>query len=353
MMSSINRSRYATGLAALFLLTAAGGCSRERPSREETWLTMSTFASVTAAGDDAAHVPAYAGLAQRTMTALADELTIFEPDSNISRMNANAGVQFVPFSLDAIRVLEACSRYGDVTGGAFDPTAGALLRLWGFRDDSPPSSPPGDEAIRAVLETVGYRNIILKEREAMLAKTGVFIDLGGIAKGYAVDACFDRLVKEGATDLMVNLGGNIRCTGLSRSNRPWRVGVRNPFNHEQIIGMIELTDGWATATSGNYEQFITIAGKRYAHILDPRSGRPVQDIAGVTVVAHSAMEADVMSTALFVLGPDDAASALKQLPDCHVLFVPDVRPLRILVSPGFNTRFTPNPEFAARVTVLP
>ena len=201
---------------------------------------------------------------------------------------------------------------------------------------------------------MGYRHVRLGPgATAYLEKAGLQLDLGGIAKGYAVDVAYDRLVGKGVDNAMVNLGGNIRCRGLARRGTPWRVGVRDPFDRETIVGVLRLTDGLAVATSGNYERFVTIAGERYAHILDPRTGYPVKGMAGVTVVAGSALEADAMSTSLFVLGMEEGLQVLGELESCEALFVPDEQPLSIYITPGFGRYFTPLRPYAGAVKELP
>jgi thiamine biosynthesis lipoprotein len=153
----------------------------------------------------------------------------------------------------------------------------------------------------------------------------------------------------GIRNAMVDLGGNLRCRGEPRPGEPWKIGVRDPFDRERLIGVLRLTDGWAVATSGNYERFVTIAGKRYAHILDPRSGYPVEGMAGVTVLAPTATDADALSTTLFVLGPVKGRDVLARKPGCHALYVPDRQPMEIRVSAGFRKFFTPEPSFADHV----
>ena len=130
------------------------------------------------------------------------------------------------------------------------------------------------------------------------------LDLGGIAKGYALDVCYDRLSAMGARNFMLNLGGNIRVRGTPRKDETWVIGVRNPFQTGEIVGAIRLASGMAVGTSGNYERFVTIAGKKYGHIMDPRSGRPAEGMAGVTIVATNGVQSDGLSKPLFILGPE-------------------------------------------------
>jgi thiamine biosynthesis lipoprotein len=150
----------------------------------------------------------------------------------------------------------------------------------------------------------------------------------------------------------VNLGGNIRCSGKPRDQGAWRVGVRHPFKPDSLVGTFEISKGLATATSGNYERFVEIDGKRYAHILDPRTGQPVMGMAGVTVVCTNATMADAMSTALYVMGMKDGMSILRDMPDCAALFIPDKEPIELWATPAFKKRFAPGRAYAKRVFTL-
>jgi thiamine biosynthesis lipoprotein len=145
----------------------------------------------------------------------------------------------------------------------------------------------------------------------------------------------------GAKNILVNLGGNMRCRGDGGGRDGWVLGIRNPFNRDAILGSVRLTDGMAVATSGHYERFVVMEGKKYAHIMDPRTGRPVVGMAGVTVIAPKAGDADVLSTTLFVLGPEEGQKLLTRFPGAHALFVPDEQPPRLIMSPGFGGYLTP------------
>lgn len=239
--------------------------------------------------------------------------------------------------------------YADATGGAFDPTVAPLVRLWGFNQGPPLSAVPDHATIGSVLERVGYHHLSISNRTAFLDQKSMSVDLGGIAKGYAVDVCYQALMTNGVRNLMVNFGGNIRCRGSAALDRPWSIGVRDPFAPDRIIGTLRLADGMAVATSGNYEKFVMIAGKRYTHILDPRTGRPVAGVAAVTVIAANAVEADAMSTAIFVLGLKESLPVLHRMPNCHVLFIPDERPTRVYLSPGVWEHFTADPAFDGKL----
>ena len=227
-----------------------------------------------------------------------------------------------------------------------------LVALWGFNGAEVPARAPSADAIEAALAVAGHGGLILADGTARLARAGMRVDLGAIAKGYAVDVCFEALQDAGIRNFMVNIGGNLRVSGQARHTRPWKIGVRHPFEAGEVLGSLRLDPGMALATSGNYERFVTIEGERYAHIIDPRTGRPVTGMAGVTALASTATEADAMSTALFVAGPEAGRVLAAQRPALHALFVRDRQPFSILVTPGFRDVFSPFAPYAARLHTM-
>lgn len=334
---------------------AMQGCSRqdERPVTRE-WDVMSTVAALTIPAPERSRLDAYAAKAEETLKEIESRVSIFDPQSEISAVNRAAGSHAVEVSGITFEVLRLSREYARISGGRFDPTVLPLLRLWGFHGGARPVHTPASDRLEAARRLVGYDKLVLGPgRTVRLKVAGMKADLGGIAKGYGVDLCSRRLRDAGARDFLVNLGGNLLCRGRPAPERPWTVGVRNPFRREEILGVLELEDGLAVATSGNYERFVEIDGKRYAHILDPRTGSPVHGMAGVTVVSRSAAEADALSTALFVAGTDDAVRILASMPDSHALLIPDRTPLRICLTPGFVSRFIPEPAFEDRMEELP
>lgn len=313
---------------------------------------MGTFATITAAQNDRQHLEQYASQAKDLMEELENSLSIFKPESQISQINQAAGKFPVAVSSHTYEALELTKKYAEISNGCFDPTIAPLVQLWGFSGGTVPKQPLDETTVHSLLRYVGYGNLILSgPGQACLSVHDMRIDLGGIAKGYAVDVCYRKLREMNAENIMINLGGNIRCHGAPRGSTHWKVGVRNPFDPKQILGVIKLTSGMAIATSGNYERFVMIGNKRYAHIIDPRTGYPVKGMAGVTVISPGATEADAMSTALFVLGITESQKVLSQLPDSHALFIPDKQPLKIWVTPGIKKYFTPEPAFADAVKV--
>jgi len=343
---------FSAGAVLISALVALAGWPRPEPSAGREWTAMGTFAAVSVAAEERANLDRYAAAASNVLRELEGKFRVFDPESEISRLNQAAGKDAVPVSAPTAAVLGLALKYGEISGGAFDITVGPLMALWGFRGGPALEAPPPPAAVAEALRTVGDGHLIRSEQGARLDLPGVKVDLGGIAKGYAVDVCYERLRGMGARNLMLNLGGNIRCGGRPQGYPAWRIGVRNPFDTGQTVGVLTLTDGQATATSGDYERFVTIAGERYGHIMDPRTGRPAQGMAGVTVVATNAVGADALSTTLFVLGMAESRRVLDRLPAVQALFVPDRRPLEIWITPGLKARFTPHAEFEKRVWIV-
>jgi FAD:protein FMN transferase len=344
-------------LGAALLLTS---CNRGLPPPvEKTWLTMGTFASVTLRGDDAKHLAPYCAETARCFDDLNQRLSVYLPDSELSHLNSATGM--VDVSRQTFDMLRETARYAALTEGAFDPTVSPLITMWGFSGGKTPTNLPTAAIIAATLNETGYQHLQLTPTapsappvlRAGFERTGMSLDLGGIAKGFAVDRAYDHLISTRPANTLINLGGNIRCHGMATPERPWRIGVRHPFDTTMTLGALTMESGMSVATSGNYERFVTIDGERYAHIIDPRTGYPVKGMAGVTVLSASATEADALSTALFVVGIEGAPALLEKFPTTHALLVPDRTPIEIWVSPGFQRVFTPHPEYAASVHSLP
>jgi thiamine biosynthesis lipoprotein len=242
--------------------------------------------------------------------------------------------------------------YGDLSDGAFDITVSPLTKLWGFRGSSEPTVPPSEEAIQEQLKLVDYRRLVLADGTAFLPVKGMGVDLGGIAKGYAVDRAFDLCRSAGIRDLLIDLSGNIRANGRPHWREKWQIGVRDPFNRSRMIGRVSIQDGLALATSGSYERFIQVADTRYSHVINPKTGYPVTGTAGATIMARDATTADGLSTPYFIGGLTDAGTLLRKASAAEVLIVPDKHPTEIWLTPGFAKAFVPIPELAKAVRRL-
>ncbi len=288
--------------------------------------------------------------AREKASAVFDDVTrdfsAWREDSVLSAVNRSAGCgRHVTVPPAVAAVLAEALKIHDESGGAFTPLIGPAMRLWGFNGASRQITPPTDEALKTVAALADSNAIGILSgsggTSVRLDKPGMCLDLGGIAKGYAVDLAWRRLKNDGHADTLVDLGGNLRAIGEAAPGRGgWRTGVRNPFEPNGLLGVFLLKDGEAAATSGHYERFVMIDGARYAHIMDGRTCRPVTGMAGVTVIAPDAMTADALSTALFILGPEQGLKMLGRHADCEALWVPDTPgKITVFATPGFAERF--------------
>ena len=353
-MDGLSRRRKRSGacwqailLPASLLLASCSLIPEEFPSA--SFKSMGTRVTVTVAPEYRSKLPELSREVEAEFDRLESLFSTYRSDSEISRLAAAAGTAPLQVSEDTLRILELSKRYGEVTQGAFDVTVAPLVRLWGF-GTVVPSHPPDPQVIEEQLSLVDFRRLQLHGEWASLP-AGMSVDLGGIGKGYAVDRAFEIARRLGVKAAMLDLGGNIRVIGQAGKGTQWTIGVRNPFAREQILGKISLPDGTAVATSGNYERFVDIGDRRFSHIIDPRTGYPVEAMAGVTVVAPDATVSDALSTGLFVLGINSSRGVLQSFSGVEAIFIPDRDPIRIHLTKGMARLFVPLPEFASSVTV--
>lgn len=331
-------------------------CSRAPEPVRLQWPTMGTLAAVQCA--DHASAPQALTIAQAAFDDLDRELSAWKSDSALAAVNrAAGGAEPVPIPPDFAIVLRFSLAICAESDGAFNPLVGPIMRAWGFNGAAPRPAPPRADELRAAAALADWRTVELSaatnSTAVRLPAAGMQLDLGAIAKGYAVDLAWQRLTAAGHTNLLIDLGGNLRAVGEAAPGRGgWRTGVRNPFNDE-LLARFLMRSGEAVATSGNYERFVEIEGVRYAHIMDPRTGSPVAGMAGTTVVAPTAMLADALSTTLFILGPQRGAALLRSHPGCDALWIPDAPTnLTVFATPGMAARLTPIGDTPYALTVV-
>jgi thiamine biosynthesis lipoprotein len=239
-------------------------------------------------------------------------LNRFSPVSDIGRINLGApeAVEVHPLTWQVIK--EALGLAAK-TGGKFDPTIAPLVDLWGLTtyhgmleqntSKSPPWEPPSQNEIDKTLSFVNYDLVELGENpfRVRLAKTGMALDLGGIAKGFVLDRMAHLLKQRGHTYALIDFGGDIMAYGQHPEGRPWKLGVRHPRKPDEMIAVLQVSNQ-AVVTSGDYQRYRLHNGQRYSHLLDPSTGWPAQEITSVTIVAPTGILADALSTAVFVMG---------------------------------------------------
>jgi thiamine biosynthesis lipoprotein len=262
--------------------------------------------------------------------------TSWQPTSEVSRINQAAGKKAIKVSPDTLAILEKSAWVSGLTDGAFDITIGVYKGLWKFDEDRDGSLPDPREVARR-RRLVSWKDVILDKHKqtVMLRRSGQAINLGGIAKGYAVDAAVKAIRAEGLRDFIVKAGGDLFAAGR-KGERQWRVGIQDPrAPHGQIIFELPVTDQ-AFNTSGDYERFIIRDGVRYHHILDARTGFPARGTRSVTLLAPDAFTADALDTALFAVGPERALKIIAGIPGLQAVIV-DAKN-QVHVTPGLKDK---------------
>lgn len=302
-------------------ISLAKTLQREKQLHSDSALLMDTLVEVSVWGEG--RVSAEAGV-DSALAAIARIDTLLG-DARVDTKSDRRIVESSEFR----EIMAVAGKVCRLTGGLFDPTVGSVTRLWNFGESVVPPEP---DSIRAALTHVGLaRFLAAGDSERFI------LDLGGVAKGYAVDLAARKLVALGFTSAIVVGGGDMRLVGKRPDGKPWRIAIRHPRRQGSFIGYLDLEDT-AVATSGDYERCFIYRGRRYHHILDPRTGMPSGASTSVTVVSPSGALCDALATGLFLLGPQAGLELAGSLDDVNAVFVyADGESL--VVTPGLAGRF--------------
>jgi thiamine biosynthesis lipoprotein len=332
----------------IFLLALTSGC----PQRETietvhfSGQTMGTTWSV--AFLSTANSPYSVTLKQQLQERL-DQInhlmSTYDPESEISRFNDLTNDAWFSISDETAEVIELSLEISRLTGGAFDITVGPLVELWGFGVSARRDQIPTDQQISESLARVGYEKILLRREPAAIRKMvpELRIDLSAIAKGYAVDVLAEILQQEGFHNYLVEIGGELQVSGHRTDGTPWRIAIEKPIEEMRDVAMIFPLTDTAVATSGNYRNFFLENGQRYAHILDPVTGKPTRHkLASVTILDKSCARADALATALMVLGEKKGRQLCEKYHIAAYFFIHENESITVYESPDF-------PKFAGKV----
>lgn len=246
----------------------------------------------------------------------------WQPHTQISMVNRNAGIAPVKVDREVFELTKRAIQYAEMSAGAFDISIAAMDKIWQF--DGSMTQLPSAENIQQSVKNVNYKDIVLDSINStiFLAKQGMKIGFGSIGKGYAADKGRELMLKRGVYAGIVNASGDIAAWGLTESNKPWRIGINNPFKKNKIAKVLQLNNS-AVATSGSYEKYAEINGIRYSHIINPKTGYPSQGLTSVTIEGPSAEIANALSTTIMVIGAKKGKELLKNFKDYNYLFITD------------------------------
>ncbi len=288
------------------------GCTTPDKTYKESMIIMDTVCTITAvsASEKDAKKAVDAGFAEiKKLEAL---LNFFSDNSEISAINKAAGSKAVKVSGETLDIIKKALMVSDGTNGAFDPAIGPLTKLWGFSGKGT-ADVPQDDKIKNILPLIDYKKIMINDSlsEVFLQKKSMKIDLGAIAKGYAADMAIKAIKAAGIKAALVSIAGDIKGFGVKPDGKPWRVGIQDP-RADGIFATIDLQDK-AISTSGDYQRYFIKNGRRYHHIMDPKTGSPASVSISVSVIADNGYIADSFSTGAFVLGTEKGIKLLESM----------------------------------------
>lgn len=250
-------------------------------------------------------------------------LTTYKEDSQTNLINKNAGIEPVKVDQEVFNLIERATGISKITQGAFDISYGSLDKsLWNF--DKTMTSLPDPQTAKKMIYLIDYRNIILDKQNCtvFLKEKGMRIGFGGIGKGYAAEMAKQVLLKNNIQSGIINASGDLSAWGVQPNGSKWTIGVADPDAPNAAFSYMEISNK-AVATSGNYEKFVTINGKKYSHTIDPKTGLPITGIKSVTIIASNAEFADAMATPIAVMGIKVGLYLIDQIPDLYCIIIDD------------------------------
>jgi thiamine biosynthesis lipoprotein len=303
---------FAGAIVACGLVSTGVSASRPDQTTREFRYLMGTSVAIEVSGGDAAHHHDALDEAFGAIAEVDRLMSNYRDDSELAQVNRLASTQLVPLSDPLYSVLRAAARVSAASAGAFDVTVGPAVRLWGIHDHKPHL--PTDHELDTIRPLVDYRNVLLDpDRKAVrFRRTGVEVDLGGIAKGFAVEVAANTLRKRGL-NAFIDAGGNQYLLGHPPGRNYWTTGIRNAEGGEGLLGALD-TGETSISTSADYANFVEIDGRKYGHIVDPRTLRPSTASLSATVVMRDATMADALSKAAFLLGPKAGLQLIDGIP---------------------------------------
>jgi thiamine biosynthesis lipoprotein len=297
-------------------------------------MQMGTLVKITVVARSESNAQALATAGFAEIRRLEELLSTWIPTSELSRVNASAGVMPVHVSPDTLTVIQRAMQVAEMTGGGFNITIGPAVDAWRVTEGQRIPTESELESLRPLVDLQAV-HVDVQERTIFLEKAGMRIDVGGIGKGYAADQAVDALRRAGAVAGVVALSGDIKTFGRLPGGKMFPVGIQHPREDGAVLAWIDLKDE-AISTAGDYERFFEQDGVRYHHILDPRTLQPARSCQSVTVIAREGVWADGLDTGIFVMGPERGMELVEQLPDVEAIIV-DAEG-RLLVSSGLKQR---------------
>lgn len=309
-------------LLTLVLFITNVNISSGQQTFKETLKLMGSRFDITVVAKDSLEGKKFIKLAVDEIERIENLISSWDENSQTSKINRNSGIKVVEVDLELFQLIERAIAISHLTDGAFDISYASMDKIWKF--DGSMKEMPSEDEIKASVEKVGFKNIILdKSKNTVFLKLkGMKIGFGAIGKGYAADKAKELLISKGVTAGIINASGDMNTWGKQPNGSEWKVAITNPLNKNKAFALLPINNS-AVVTSGNYEKFVNFNGIRYSHIIDPRTGYPSSGIISVTVFAPKAELADALATSVFVMGKDTGLDRINQLPNIECIIIDD------------------------------
>lgn len=297
------------------------GCTAQQPYKRTLKLMGSRF-DITVVANDSLQANKHIDTAVAEISRIEKLISSWDDNSQTSEINRNAGAKPVKIDKELFNLIERAIGISKLTDGAFDISYASMDRIWQF--DGSMTVMPSEKEIKSSVEKVGYQNIVLDKKNStvFLKLEGMKIGFGAIGKGYAADKAKTLLISKGVPSGIINASGDMNTWGKQPNGNDWKVAITNPMDKNKVFALLPITNG-AVVTSGNYEKYVKFNGKRYTHIIDPRTGYPSTGIISVTVFAPKAELADALATSVFVMGKEAGLDRINQLPKIECIIIDD------------------------------
>ena len=304
--------------ALLLLLTSTAAFTQQTYKKATQLMGCDFEITIVAADSTIANKHIATGISE--MRRIEKLISSWDKNSQTSKINRNAGLNPVTVDDELFDLIERSIALSSLTDGAFDISYASMDRIWRF--DGSMKEMPTAESIQNSVKKVGYKNIVLNKtnRTVFLKKEGMRIGFGAIGKGYAADKAKELLESNGVNSGIINASGDMTTWGKQPNGKEWQVAITNPMNKNKVFALLPIKNG-AVVTSGNYEKYVEFNGKKYTHIIDPRTGYPSSGIISVTVFAPKAELADALATSVFVMGIEAGLDRINQLPNIECIII--------------------------------
>lgn len=297
-------------------------CVAQQPYKRTLKLMGSRF-DITVVADDSIQANTYIDIAKNEISRIERLISSWDANSQTSDINRNAGKKPVKVDEELFQLIERAIGLSKLTDGAFDISYASMDRIWKF--DGTMTDMPSEEKIAASVARVGFQHIVLDKSShtVFLQLDGMKIGFGAIGKGYAADKAKGVLISKGVPSGIINAAGDMNTWGKQPNGEAWKVAITNPLDKNKVFALLPIANG-SVVTSGNYEKYVNFNGKRYSHIIDPRTGYPASGIISVTVFAPKAELADALATSVFVMGKEAGLDRIDQLPNVECIIIDDL-----------------------------